>query len=103
MRILPSLSKIHERLSYNQMHTDFSIFSLSINVAFLMDIASNSASEQLLKKWKKPEITIKYVLTDLSKAFDCLYTISLLSDCNWTRSHSHLVHKRTLNHLDKPV
>ena len=26
MRILPSLSKIHERLSYNQMHTDFSIF-----------------------------------------------------------------------------
>ena len=22
-----------------------------------------------------------------------------LSDCNWTRAHNHLVHKRTLNHL----
>ena len=21
------------------------------------------------------------------------------SDCNWTRTHNHLVHKRTLNHL----
>ena len=24
-----------------------------------------------------------------------------LSDCNWTRTHNHLVHKRTLNHLTK--
>ena len=24
-----------------------------------------------------------------------------LSDCNWTRTHNHLVHTRTLNHLAK--
>ena len=24
-----------------------------------------------------------------------------VSDCNWTRTHNHLVHKRTLNHLAK--
>ena len=24
-----------------------------------------------------------------------------LSDCNWTRAHNHLVHKRKLNHLTK--
>ena len=24
-----------------------------------------------------------------------------LGDCNWTRTHNDLVHKRTLNHLDK--
>ena len=24
-----------------------------------------------------------------------------LSDCNWIRTHNHLVHKRTLNHLAK--
>ena len=23
------------------------------------------------------------------------------SDCNWIRTHNHLVHKRTLNHLAK--
>ena len=27
--------------------------------------------------------------------------IGSLSDCNWTRTHNHLVHKRTLNHLAK--
>ena len=27
----------------------------------------------------------------------------LMSDCNWTRTHNHLVHKRTLNHLAKLV
>ena len=26
-----------------------------------------------------------------------------LSDCNWARTHNHLVHKRTLNHLVKPA
>ena len=25
------------------------------------------------------------------------------SDCNWTRTHNHLVHKRTINHLAKPA
>ena len=26
---------------------------------------------------------------------------NICSDCNWTRTHNHLVHKRTLNHLAK--
>ena len=30
-----------------------------------------------------------------------LNTNENLSDCNWTRTHNHLVHKRTLNHLAK--
>ena len=29
--------------------------------------------------------------------------IRSLSDCNWTRTHNHLVHNRTLNHLAKVV
>ena len=28
-------------------------------------------------------------------------TLTNLSDCNWTRTHNHLVHKGTLNHLAK--
>ena len=27
--------------------------------------------------------------------------IHQVSDCNWIRTHNHLVHKRTLNHLAK--
>ena len=26
-----------------------------------------------------------------------------INDCNWTRTHNHLVHKRTLSHLAKLV
>ena len=26
---------------------------------------------------------------------------NLTNDCNWIRTHNHLVHKRTLNHLAK--
>ena len=28
---------------------------------------------------------------------------SFVSDCNWTRTHNYLVHKRTLNHLAKLI
>ena len=31
----------------------------------------------------------------------CRHEIWSLSDCNWTRTHNHLVHKQTLNHLAK--
>ena len=27
--------------------------------------------------------------------------IGIIIDCNWTRTHNHLVHKRTLDHLAK--
>ena len=34
--------------------------------------------------------------------FDCFdKTLIVLGDCNGTRTHNHLVHKRTLNHLAK--
>ena len=34
--------------------------------------------------------------------FDCYkHDKRSLSDCNWTRTPNHLVHKRPLNHLDK--
>ena len=63
--ILPNLSKIHERLLCDQMYTYFSDFSLNINAAFVRDIVPNTASQQWLKKWKKPEITTKYALRSL--------------------------------------
>ena len=38
---------------------------------------------------------------DLYVQSDTLLLADVLSDCNWTRTHNHLVHKRTLNHLAK--
>ena len=40
----------------------------------------------------KQKINIKNVFVNI---------VYSLSDCNWTLTHNHLVHKRTLNHLAK--
>ena len=54
---------------------------------------------------------VTYPLQSESTVYNCLTVKELLaqirreiwslSDCNWTRTHNHLVHKRTLNHLAK--
>ena len=33
--------------------------------------------------------------------FAVFLVTSVIIDCNWIRTHNHLVHKRTLNHLAK--
>ena len=38
---------------------------------------------------------------DIDKISLWIVTSAIISDCNWTRTHNHLVHKRTLNHLAK--
>ena len=52
---------------------------------------------------------VRYVFQSESTLYSCLNVRELLArsrreiwsliDCNWTRTHNHLVHKRTLNHL----
>ena len=44
----------------------------------------------------------KYI-TALDYADKTLFVLSGTGSCdwNWTRAHKHLLHKRTLNHLDK--
>ena len=56
---------------------------------------------------------VTYAFQSESTLYSCLNVKELLArsrceilnliDCNWTRTHSHLVHKRTLNHLAKMV
>ena len=54
-----------------------------------------------------------YVFQNESTLYSCVNLLELLgqskhemgslSDCNWTWTHSQIVHKRTLNHLAKPA
>ena len=56
---------------------------------------------------------VTYEFQSESKLYICLNVKELLawnrrdiwswSDCNWTRTHNHLVRKRTLNHLTKLI
>ena len=38
---------------------------------------------------------------DIDKISLWIVTSAIISDCNWTRTHNHLVHKRTLDYLIK--
>ena len=64
-------------------HVDTSSYALKANLAALNTELDNIDTDKL-----------KIVPNDLAK-------LSNLSDCNRTRTHNHLVHKRTLNHLAK--
>ena len=70
----------------------------------------------LLKRYYWEKLTVcsyhvTYAFQSESTIYSCLNVKELLarsrleiwnlSDCNWTRTHNHLVHKRTLNHLAK--
>ena len=54
---------------------------------------------QKLMKEKKENKEFYDLFDNLAKNFENDKEKSYLSDCNWTRTHNHLVHKRTLNHL----
>ena len=41
------------------------------------------------------------ILTSKFPNWHIMLIIPILSDCNWTRTHNHLVHKRTINDLAK--
>ena len=57
--------------------------------------------EEILPSNQKQMIKqAKYTYSSLGKAFE---KQTKTIEFNWTRTHKHLVHKRTLNHLAKMV
>ena len=44
-----------------------------------------------------------YIYIYIYKIYKYIYNYICINiyDCNWIRTHNHLVHKRTLNHLAK--
>ena len=58
--------------------------------------------------WLSQEEIHRYDITDVNYFNPIFYRVLLpqtlrqcFCDCNWTRTHNHLVRKRTLNHLAK--
>ena len=63
--------------------------------------------------YRPPNSSLKEFKNSLKPVFDNIrrnkkdlylvgdFQIDVLSDCNWTQTHNHLVYKRTLNHLAK--
>ena len=73
--ILPNLSKIYERLLYDQMYSYFDKFFVKYQCGFRKGYNAQHCLLVMIEKMKEARDKNKVcaaVLTDLSKAFDCL-------------------------------
>ena len=85
IRILPNLSKIHELLLYDQMYTYFSNCFPQYKCGFHKGYSAQHCLLAMTEKIEEARDNNKVcaaVLTDLSKAFDCLLHDLLIAKLN---------------------
>ena len=73
--ILPSISKIYEKILYNQLYTYFDDVLSNSQCGFRKGFSAQHCIIVMLEKWRKSidnKACSWVLLTDLSKAFDCL-------------------------------
>ena len=73
VNFLPAISKIYNRLMYDQMFNILIKWSLNFNVVFVKDLALQNCLLYMIKNWKvslDEESHYGALLTDLRKAFD---------------------------------
>ena len=83
--ILPNLSKVYERLMYNQIYPYFQTIFSKFQCGFRKGFNAQHCLLAMVEKWRK---TLDgggetgAVLTDLSKAFDCIDHNLLIAKLN---------------------
>ena len=85
VRILPNLSKIFEKWMFEQMSQFFENIFSKYHCGFRKGFSTQQCLLEMLKKWKKSVDNSKMfgaLLTDLSKAFDCLDHELLIAKLN---------------------
>ena len=76
VNLLPVISKIYERLMYDQMFNILIKSSLNFNVVFVKDLVLQNCFLNMIKNWKKSLDQGGHygaLLTDLPKVFDCMF------------------------------
>ena len=83
--ILPNISKIYERCLYNQMQTYFDNLLSKYQCGFRKGFNAQHCLVSMIKKWKESVDSggaFGTLMTDLSKAFDCLHHELLIAKLN---------------------
>ena len=73
--LLPCISKLYERIFYNQLNTYFQVKLSKLQCGFRKGFSTQQCLIVLIEKWKHAldqKKSAGAVLTDLSKAFDCV-------------------------------
>ena len=73
--ILPNLSKVYDRLMYNQIYPYFDTLFSKFQRGFQKGFNAHHCLLAMIEKWRKTLDKVAEtgaVLTDLSKAFDCI-------------------------------
>ena len=101
--ILPNLSKIVEKCMLEQMSQFFENIVWKYQRGFRKGFSTQQCLLAMLKKWKRPVDNSKMfgaLITDLSKAFDCLdheLLIAKLNACGFSLTALKLVHNYLSN------
>ena len=96
--ILPNISKIYERCMYKQMSDYLGNFFSKFQCGFRQGISAQHCLLAMIENWKKcvdKGKTFGALLTDLSKAFDCLPHDLIIAKSNpygFSLSASKLIH-----------
>ena len=80
VNLLPVISKIYERLIYDQMFNILIKPSLNFNVAFVKDLALRNCHLYMIKSWKESLDQGGHygtLLTDLPRVFDFMLIVKL--------------------------
>ena len=83
--ILPSVSKVFERQMYNQIHSYMSKYLSPFLCDFRKDYSTQECLTVIIESFKKAldkRLLAGAILTDLSKAFDCLKHDLLIAKLN---------------------
>ena len=83
--ILPNISKVFEKLLYNQMSEYFENILSKFQCGFRKNISTQHCLMLLVEKWKRAlddRESFCTLLTDLSKAFDCICHDLLIAKLN---------------------
>ena len=83
--ILPNLSKVYERLMYDQMYPFFNTMFSNSQCGFRKGFNAEQCLIHMIEKWRKCLDTGGHgaaLLTDLSKAFDCIDYQLLIAKLN---------------------
>ena len=97
--ILPNLSKVYERLMYNQIYPYFETLFSKFQCGFRKGFNAQHCLLVMIEKWRKTldkgGETGAAALTDLSKAFDCIdhnLLIAKLNACGFEKQFIDFLH-----------